>query len=387
MRLQAVQARVADWARCTSTSCWFNVQYRLVQRSAIVTEPVIVDGRGETFGVIDRVTSYMNRGWSAPSYQVDVHGKVIGAECRDVPNNWGRWGELDERGTANFIDAACVLRAASLIKTGTTFSLAVPIERGGPVHPERADIVHLYAYTGADCVLGGALDEKFPHFQGSDDYIFMPLQGSTQWDALAHSAHDDLLYNGWWAGNVESYGGARRCSIHQLRDTLVGRGILLDVARLRGVERLQPGYAVTDRDLDECARIEGVQISRGDILLIRTGHLGWYYQLTDKSQFWASGAPGLGKASLNWLHEHEVAAVALDNVGGEVEPFEPPYDMIYPLHVRLIRDLGLTLGEVWWLDDIADACWKDKIYDFFLCAPPLYVSKASGSPLNPLAIK
>ncbi len=327
------------------------------------------------------------KGWTAPSYEVDEDGKIVGRAPPPAPHNWGRWGRLDEKGTANFLTPERVAEAAKLIRTGVAYGLGLPIEKGGPVHPGRSDIAHFYHYSGADFIAGTILNDKVPRFQGTDDYIFMPLQGSTQWDAFAHCAFDDALYNGFWLGRVESFGGARRGSIHQLRQTMIGRGVLLDLPRHLGVERLMPGHAITAAELDACAAAEKVTIGTGDIVLVRTGHLPWYYTLEDKREFWRDGAPGFGKTTVEWVHRKEVAAVAVDNVGVEVEPFEEPYDVIYPLHVRFIRDQGLVLGELFWLEELAQACAADGRYAFFLTAPPLNVTNASGSPLNPIAIK
>jgi kynurenine formamidase len=280
-----------------------------------------------------------------------------------------------------------VQKAALLIRTGRVYSLAIPLERGGPVHPARSDITHLYHYSGADFIVGSVMNETVPNFQASDDYVFMPLQGSTHWDGLAHVASEDSLYNGFWAGMVEGFGGAKRGSIHRLKEKLVGRGVLLDLPRALGVARLEPGTVIGPETLESCVRAQGVRLEPGDILLIRTGHLAWYYELEDKREFWARGAPGLGRDTIEWLHAHDLAAVAVDNVAVEVEPFEEPFDVIFPLHVRLIRDLGLTLGELWWLDDLSEACAGDGSYEFFLSAPPLNITNASGSPVNPVAIK
>ncbi len=327
------------------------------------------------------------RGWSPPSYEVDPNGKIIGARCCEEPNNWGRWGDLDELGTTNLMDESHVRHAASLIRTGRVYSLALPLEKGGPVHPARSDIMHLYHYSGADFIVGSVMNDTFPGFQASDDYVFMPLQGSTHWDGLAHCASGDALYNGFWAGTVEGFGGARRGSIHHLREKLIGRGVLLDLPRAQGVNRLDPGWVVTADALENALQAQDTELESGDILLLRTGHIAWYYELDDKREFWQRGAPGLGRNTVSWIHDHDVAAVAVDNVGAEVEPFEEPFEVIYPLHVRFLRDLGLILGELWWLDDLASACAEDGIYEFFLSAPPLNVTNASGSPVNPIAIK
>lgn len=324
--------------------------------------------------------------WDPPTYRVDADGRVVGAECESTPNNWGRWGDLDERGTVNFITPAHVAAAATLIRDGNVHSLAIPLDRGGPFHPLRTPPVHHYAYTGADFVVNGPLARRYPGHQGSDDYIFMPLQGSTQWDALAHAGFDATFYNGFWIGTADASGGAQRGSIQRMSETLVGRGVLLDMPRLHGVRRLQPGHAIGPDELDACAAAQGVEIGSGDLLLVRTGHLPWFYELEDKAEFWTVGAPGIGSAAVEWIHEREIAALAVDNVAVEVEPFEQPNRTIYPLHVRLIRDLGLSLGELWWLEGIADTCAANGRYDFFLSAPPLNLTNASGSPLNPIAI-
>ena len=325
--------------------------------------------------------------WRAPDYTVDERGKVVGYVNEREPNNWGRWGELDERGTANFITPDIVSQAAALIREGRVISCAVPLDEQGPLHPTRKGVSHWYTISGADLIAGSPLNVVMPGLQATDDMIQMPLQGSTQWDALAHIAKDDTLYNGFWLGNVEQVGGAARCSIHQLRDTLCGRGVLLDIARLKGVDRLEPGYAIKSAELDECAEAEGVEVRTGDILIIRTGHVPWWYQLENKLEFFERGAPGISMETVEWIHLHEIAAIAVDNIAVEVEPHEEPFEHIMPVHSRLIRDLGLTLGEVWHLEELADACATDGRYEFFVAAQPLNVTNASGTPLNPVVIK
>jgi kynurenine formamidase len=325
--------------------------------------------------------------WEPPQYRVDADGRVIGAVCGSTPSNWGRWGALDQRGTANFISPAMVADAARLVERGATFSLAIPIDRGGPFHPLRIPPVHHYAYTGADFVVNGKLARELPGYQGTDDYIFMPLQGSTQWDALAHHAFADTFYNGFWIGTADASGGAQRCGIAHLKEGLIGRGVLLDVARHHGVARLEPGHAIRPDELDACAAAQGVEVRTGDLLLVRTGHLAWFYELEEKAAFWAAGAPGIGQAAVPWIHEREIAALAVDTIAVEVEPFEDPHGAVYPLHARLIRDLGLSLGELWWLEALAEDCAADGRWEFFLSAPPLNLTNASGSPLNPIALK
>jgi kynurenine formamidase len=325
-------------------------------------------------------------GWKAPDYEVDENGKIAGLVNDRQPNNWGRWGDLDERGTTNLLTPERVQAAAGLVSEGRIISMAIPLDSTGPVHPSRPAIQHWYGYSGSDMIVGTKLHEHYPGFQGTDDYLSMPLQGSTQWDGLAHLGYQDSLYNGFWIGNVEQFAGAQKCSIHHQKESLCGRGVLLDVARLKGVDHLEQGYAITPADLDEAVAAHGVEVGQGDILIIRTGNVAWWYTLTDKSVYFSGGSPGLSIACTEWLAEKDVAAVAMDNVAIEVEPFEEPYEHPYPMHARLIRDMGLSLGEIWHLEAISEACAAQGRYEFFVAAQPLNITNASGSPLNPIAI-
>ncbi len=325
-------------------------------------------------------------GWTPPDYSVDADGKVIGAVNDRQPNNWGRWGALDQIGTANFITAEVVAAAARLIRSGRAVSCAVPLDNTGPVYPGRAGVFHSFTLAGTDYVAGAPIAHRLGCCHITDDVLFMPLQGSTQWDGLAHVGVGTMLYNGFWIGTVSASAGARCCSIHLMKNRLQSRGVLLDLVAHLSVERLLPGHAITVRELEACAEAQGVEIRTGDILVIRTGHVPYYYTLADKTPFWTAGAPGLSIETANWLHAKQVAAVAMDNIAIEVEPFEQPCAQPFPLHGRLIRDFGMSLGEIWWLEDLAAACKEEGRYEFFLSAPPLNVTNAAGSPVNPIAI-
>jgi kynurenine formamidase len=321
-----------------------------------------------------------------PTPPTNPDGALRGKSGPQEPNNWNRWGALDERGTANFIDPAMIAHAATLITTGHVISCAVPLDFATtPVPPDRPPPIHYFTFSGVDFLVEDAPDAPVPDFHGADDYVTMALQTGTHWDGLAHAHHEDTLYNGYWIGNTSSYAGARRCSIDQISPGIIGRGVLLDLPRHAGIERLTPGHVISVGELVQTARAEQVRVGRGDILLLRTGHLAWYYSLADKAEFWAAGAPGIGADVVAWLHETEVAALAADNATVEVVPSET--GDLHPLHPRLIRDLGMTIGELWWLDELADACAHDGRYDFFLSAPPLRIQGAVGSPVNPIAIK
>ncbi len=325
--------------------------------------------------------------WAPPTYTVDRNGKVAGYVNSRHPHNWGRWGELDERGTLNLITPDEVRRATALVTSGRVVGCSIPIDEVMPVHPSRPSVVHTFGFTGSDMVAGASLGRDSGGFSGSDDYIFMPLQSATHWDGLAHVSWDGTLYNGFWAGTTGGYEGARRLGTHLLTDRLVGRGVLLDLPRAMGVERLQPGYAITAGDLDACAEAQGIDVGSGDILLVRTGEMGWFYSAdAPPPGYFTDGHPGLSLSTAEWVHQRDIAALALDNRTLEVAPAEPPAESSAPLHVRLIRDLGLTVGELWWLDDLADACVEARRWEFLLVASPLKVMNASGAPISPVAL-
>jgi kynurenine formamidase len=305
----------------------------------------------------------------------------------DRLHNWGRWGADDEIGTANYITPESILLAARLVKRGVVISCALPLDAKGPVYPTRQQPQHLMKRTGADYAAGhptfGTVPEGGMKF--ADDYLFAALQCSTQWDALSHAWYGDQLYNGVSQNEIRGTGAAK-LGIEKLHRHFVGRGVLLDLPRaLNRGERLAQGYAITGVDLDRACSSAGVTVGTGDIVLIRTAHVPWYYTLKDKREFWR-GAPGLGRTTVEWLHRHEVAAVALDTVAAEVQPPEDG-EAGLPLHGALLRDLGLTIGELFDLEPLADDCARDGVYEFFFVAQPLRIPGAVGSPINPLAIK
>ncbi len=300
--------------------------------------------------------------------------RVVGARLR----NWGRWGDDDERGTLNLITPERIVAAGQLIRTGKSFPLGIPVGADGPQPGGgRINPVHLMSQTGEDQVFPGG-------FRFADDYVFMPLQSGTQWDALSHVFYDDQLYNGYPATDVTVH-GAKRNTIDRIADGVAGRGVLLDIAARRGVEWMQAGDVITPDDLDDAAEHQGVEVRAGDIVLFRTGWRRKFLAERDPKEFMA-GEPGLGQDCCDWLHRHDIAAVASDNWAIEVLPGENP-DALLQVHMVLIRDMGLTLGEILDLEALAADCAEDGVYEFFFCAPPLMVTGGVGSPINPLAIK
>lgn len=303
-------------------------------------------------------------------------------------SNWGRWGEEDQLGALNFVGPAQVVAAAALVRQGKVMSMSLPYDLHGPqVGGFRANPLNMMTATGTD-YLSGAQDPLPANwgpakgFGYADDVIVMPNQAGTQWDGLAHIFFEGKMFNGHDAALVTA-NGAKRCGIEVFRDRLAMRGVLLDVARHKGVEALEPGYAVTADDLDATAAAEGIEVRTGDCVIVRTGLLG--QRRGNWGDYCGGPAPGMSLHTAPWLADHEVAALATDTWGVEVRPNE--IELFQPLHVVALVHMGIPFGEIWDLEGIGADCAADGVYEFMLVAAPLPITGAVGSPLNALAIK
>lgn len=322
---------------------------------------------------------------------------------RDVAKrvrNWGKWGPHDQLGTLNYITPEKVLRAAGLVRKGRTIPLSIPIDAYGPqgAHGFRRNPIHIMSVDGGDQDAarhlegwGGSTEAQIREFwkgpmRFNDDYIIMPLQGSTQWDALSHVYYDGQLYNGYPASAVNSF-GATKDSIDQVagRGLITTRGVLLDVAHYRRVKYLPPKTVISPEDLEEVAKAEGVSVEAGDVVIVRTGWRVNFLETHD-GEAWTINSPGLSWRCAEWLHDKQAAAVASDNIA--VEAFTSEFeDAALVFHLLTIRDMGMMLGEIWDLEELSQDCAQDGAYTFLLAAQPLRFSGAVGSPVNPVAIK
>jgi kynurenine formamidase len=299
-------------------------------------------------------------------------------------SNWGRWGADDQIGTLNNVSPQDVVNAGKLIKKGKVFSLGLslkePIQSG--LFGGRWNPIHSMLATGTDAAAG---NQDASNLRYADDAINMPCQGSTQWDALCHIFLDDKMYNGYDARLVDAR-GARKLGIENVRDKMVGRGVLLDIARYKDVESLDDGYAITTTDLDACAQQQGVEIRKGDFVIVRTGHQERCLKKKDWSGYAGGDAPGLAFETCYWIRETDIAAICSDTWGCEVRPNETT-EANQPWHWVVIPAIGISMGEIFYLKELAEDCNADRIYEFFFVAPPLHLPGAAGSPINPQAIK
>lgn len=327
--------------------------------------------------------------WSPPTYTVDHAGKVVGGYRPAGIHNWGRWGDDDQKGTANLIGPAQRLAAARTVVSGEVYSLTLPIHADTPRWITRPAPMHMFTSTGADNIIGNPMiTESYGSgdpMVWTDDILVLALQGSTQWDGLAHVAKDDVMYNGFWAGNVTANGGARMLGVENWTESFVGRGVLLDVARHLGLEQLPRGFAMTPDLFDEIAAAQNLVFETGDILMLRTGYGRSFDPRApegEKIDYFVN-SPGLGYGAMpEWLRRHDFAAIAVDTLGCEYVGGAPAY-----FHHHALIDLGMTIGELWQFERLAEACAADGRYAMLLSAPALNIPHAVGTPIAPVAIR
>jgi kynurenine formamidase len=219
-------------------------------------------------------------------------------------------------------------------------------------------------------------------FTTSDDSFRMGSQAATHLDALAHAGYDERLWNDTPASVVSAEGAARLGIEHV--GALATRGVLLDIARLHGVDHFDENYAITGEDLTAAADAARIAVRSGDAVLVRTGQMH-YLREGDKRRY-SFPSPGLSTKSIEWFRDHDVALVATDTITFEVYPCENPR-VFMPVHMIQLRDMGLSQGQNWHLDSLAADCVSDGQYDFLLVATPIPLTGAVGAPAAPTAIK
>ena len=221
--------------------------------------------------------------------------------------------------------------------------------------------------------------------QGAEDTLVIPVHGTTHVDALGHAWYGDRLYNGFDPDTTK--GGLDRCSVEPIAEHGVfGRGVLLDVARHRGVPHLERDTHIPLSELETCAAEQGVEIEPRDVLLIRTGWLERFYD-GDQETVLEFDEPGItySEELAAWFHEMEIPAFATDTLANEQT--YPESGIRLPLHATFIRDQGILFTEIATLDDLAADCADDGKYDMLYTCSPLKIVRGTGSPVNPVAIK
>ena len=342
-----------------------------------------------------------------PFWGVPMEEKNLAEILENAPDNWGRWGDDDECGALNYLTADETLRGIRAVESGESVTLGLPVfdPRGTPAVPTRSDPQHHVMTDRADYEAGkagGPPSEERVEFEGlsesavaaysrtagletAEDSVYMFLHDGTHVDALSHAWYDGELYNGVDANTTT--GGLEHGSVAPLGEHgVLGRGVLLDVARHRGVDFLDPGDRITLSELRACADEQGVSVQNRDVLLLRTGWVERYYQ-EGPAGVDLYDEPGLtaDEDVLRWFYEKEIPFLGTDTLRNE-QTLSDETGTFIPLHAAFLRDLGIPLNELLKLDRLAERCADRGVYDFLFVALPLKLVGASGSPVNPVAV-
>lgn len=309
-------------------------------------------------------------------------------EVRARVSNWGRWGDADERGCGNLLTSDAAARGAACVRWGDRFSLALPL---GPDSPQVGQPPHR---LNPELTME-VINERDPLVPGvwlsSDDTVRMSTCAGTHLDTLAHISYDGSLWNGFPASSITAAGGASRCGASTLTP-IVTRGVVVDIARLRGFDALDlidPGYAITGEDLAAAYDHAGLTPEPGDALLVRTGdirhlHAGERerYAKGDEFRF-----PGPSLHSIEWIRTHDIAVVVTDTYAYEAfPPPAPDWSDTLCVHMLQIRDMGLLQGQNWDLEALSARCADEGRWDVLLLAAPEPIVGATSTPVAPLAI-
>lgn len=317
------------------------------------------------------------------------------ATARPPGSSWDVFGRDDQLGTINFLTAQRVHDAAKLIRTGRRFGLDHTLTAFEPYPTGTRRPLEHNVFANSDLHRDDWVDSFY-------------LQATSQIDALRHIGHPEHgYYNGLAPHDNTEESSA--LGIHNWAESgIAGRGVLLDVPRFfanRGEPYDASATVLIDAAmLDAIAEAQGVSWRGGDMLLLRTGWAQQYLAQTPEQRKtipWRR-SPGLAQREevLRWLWDHEIALVAADNLAVEADPvidsdFRTPGEKPPPrgvdhsgmLHRPLMALLGMAMGELWKLDELAADCAADGVYEFFLTCKPLNLVGGVGSPPNALAIK
>jgi kynurenine formamidase len=305
--------------------------------------------------------------------------EISNAEFRELferVSNWGRWGEEDQRGTLNFLTPDRIAAATRLVRNGETVSLSSPLNTKRQLdNPEPADH-HMTMLADVDIGSGSLRFAK--------DYVGVDYHNDTHShiDALCHVAFDGALYNGRSSDSVTAEGAAVN-TVEAMGDGVVGRGVLLDISRLRGVDWLEPGEHVFPADLEEAERKQGVTVGEGDVVLVRTGH-------TDRLEKFEPWDTAIAKAGLHpdcalFLAERRVSALGCDG-NSDTAPSSTE-GVGFPIHALTLNAMGMPLLDYLRLEELTATCEGSGRWEFLFVAAPLRIEGGTGSPLNPIAIQ
>jgi len=283
-------------------------------------------------------------------------------------SNWGRFGERDQLGTLNLVTHAKRTAAAALVRSGRSISCARPLPTESSIDNPHPVAHHM---TGT-------------HGEGyGGDYFALAPHGfaTSHIDALCHIFHRGKLYNGYPTESVTAH-GALELGIHELRDGIVSRGVLLDIPRVRGVPYLEAGEPIFPRDLERAESEADLAVEAGDVLFVATGR----WALREARGPWDARRKiaGLDASCLAWLHERGIAALGSDGVSDVVPSRIEGHGL--PIHGVAIVAMGLHLLDNLDFTALAVACAEERRWEFLVAIAPLILDRGTASPVNPIAV-
>jgi len=292
---------------------------------------------------------------------------TVPTEAQRCPS---KWGAGDERGSANHMKPASVLRATQLIKTGEVIEIAHVLNDKMPFFGTRRFDVHVKRTFMND----------FSNRRGSNEEVVISEIGQvgTQFDGFAHQSHEDSHYNCFKTGAISTRGSFTKLGIEKV-GTLMTRGVLIDVAALKGVDTLPDTYEITVKDLQDALARQRLTLQPGDAVLI---HTGWNKLWAKDNARYVKSCPGIGVAAAEWLAKQDPMLVGSDNWPVEVAP-NPDPKLSLPVHQVLLVVNGIHLLENLKLDEVA----AKQVYEFAFVMQPLKAQGFSGSTVAPVAIR
>src|SRR5260370_12859665 len=281
-------------------------------------------------------------------------------------SNWGRWGKDDQLGTLNLITPAKRKQAAALVKEGYAVSLAHDV-----LKEKAEDNTSPFVHTMLPRAGTFWLDSYQVSYHG---------YAHTHMDALCHATYQGKMYNGFSADEVTK-DGAAKLSILGAKNGIMTRGILMDMARNKGVDYLEPGTPIYPEDLDAWEKKAGAKVSPGDVIFIRTGR--WARRAAKGPWPVGRSAAGLHASCAKWLHDRGIAMVGSD-VASDLVPSQVQ-GVALPIHQLLLVAMGVHIFGDCDLEGLSEATAKRKRWAFLLTAAPMAIPGGTGSPLNPVA--
>ncbi|HXW06181.1 MAG TPA: cyclase family protein [Vicinamibacterales bacterium] len=281
-----------------------------------------------------------------------------------------KWGAADERGSANHMKPETVLRATRLIRTGEVIELSHVLSAAMPFFGTRRFDVHTKR----------TFMNEFSNRRGSNEEVVVSEIGhvGTQFDGFTHQTHEDRFYNCVPVDETATRTGFRKMGIEKV-GALITRGVLIDVAALKGVERLPDTYEITVQDLEQALSRQKLALQPGDAVIV---HTGWGTLWTTDNERYVKSCPGLGIAAATWLAKQDPMLVGSDNWPVEVAP-NPDPQLSLPIHQLMLVVNGIHLLENMKLDELA----AKRVYEFAFVVQPLKIQGGTGSTVAPVAIR